>query len=144
MEICISFLSKQTCINCRDRIPIAKETNFLCYQFLVQMAEHDRSQLIWVPDHERTDGKEMADQLAKLRSERPLIGPEPACSIAMGVAKKAVRDWTTRDHRNHWNSSCGLEHAKTLVQGPSDHKVRELLGLNRNQPRRDYSQDTAT
>jgi hypothetical protein len=27
-------------------------------------------------------------QLAKLGSERPFVGPEPACSMAVGVAKK--------------------------------------------------------
>jgi hypothetical protein len=47
-----------------------------------------------VPGHEGTDGNEMTDQLAKLGFERPFIGPEPACSISMGVAKKVVRDWT--------------------------------------------------
>jgi hypothetical protein len=39
-----------------------------------------------------------ADQLAKLGSECPFIGPEPACGISEGNAKKAVRDWTNRDH----------------------------------------------
>jgi hypothetical protein len=46
-----------------------------------------------VPGHGGIDGNEMADQMAKLGSERPFIGPEPACGISMGVAKKAVRDW---------------------------------------------------
>jgi hypothetical protein len=39
-------------------------------------------------------GNETANQLARLGSERPFAGPEPACNILVGIAKKAVRDWT--------------------------------------------------
>jgi hypothetical protein len=31
------------------------------------------------------------------------IGPEPACGISIGVAKKEVRDWTNRNNKKHWN-----------------------------------------
>jgi ribonuclease HI len=51
-----------------------------------------RVQLIWVPGHEGIVGNEMADQLARTGSERPLTGREPACDISNGVAKKVVRD----------------------------------------------------
>jgi hypothetical protein len=75
----------------------------------------------------------MADQLAKLGSERLFIGPEPACGISMEVARKAARDWTIRDHRKQCNSLRGLKKAKALIQGPSTKKTRELLNLNRDQ-----------
>jgi hypothetical protein len=42
--------------------------------------------------HEGIVGNEMADQLARMGSEHPFIGPEPACGISIGVAKKAVRE----------------------------------------------------
>jgi hypothetical protein len=45
-------------------------------------------------------GKETANELAKLGSECPFIGPELAFGISVGVAKKVVRDWTNRDHKN--------------------------------------------
>jgi hypothetical protein len=67
--------------------------------------------------------------VAKLGSERPFIGPEPACGIAMEVAKKAVGDWTIRGHRKHWGSLRGL------IQGPSAKKTREILNLYRDQLR---------
>jgi ribonuclease HI len=58
------------------------------------MTEHDRIHLIWVLGHESTEGNETADYLVKLGSECPPTRPEPACSISVGIAKKAVRDWT--------------------------------------------------
>jgi hypothetical protein len=42
---------------------------------------------------------ETADRLARTGSEHPFIGPELACGISIGVAKKAVRDWTNKQRR---------------------------------------------
>jgi hypothetical protein len=44
-------------------------------------------------------GNERADQLARIGSEHPFTGPEPACSISIGVAKKAVTDWMNRNKK---------------------------------------------
>jgi hypothetical protein len=52
-----------------------------------------------VPGHKGIEGNETANQLTKLGSERPFTGPEPACGISAGIAKKAVRDWTNREHK---------------------------------------------
>jgi hypothetical protein len=55
----------------------------------MELANHNRVQLVWVPGHEGIAGNETANQLAKTGSEYPFIGPEPACGISKGVAKKA-------------------------------------------------------
>jgi hypothetical protein len=72
-----------------------------------------------VPGHEGTVGNETAAQLAKTGSEHPFIGPKSALGIATGVAKQAVRDWTNRNHKKHWESTIGLKQAKGLMLGPS-------------------------
>jgi hypothetical protein len=68
-----------------------------------------------------------------LESEGPFIGPEQACGISTGIAKRAVRDWTNRDHKKFWESLTGLKQAKGFLQGPSVRRTKELLKLNRNQ-----------
>jgi ribonuclease HI len=90
---------------------------WVCHQSLMQLGKHNRVQLIWVPGHEGFVGNEMADQLARTGSEHPFIGPEPACSISVGVAKKAVRDWTSRNHKEYWESLTGLRQ-RDLYKGP--------------------------
>jgi hypothetical protein len=50
--------------------------------------------------HEGIACNEMPDQLARTGSEHLFTGPEPACGISIGVAKKAARDWTNRNHKN--------------------------------------------
>jgi ribonuclease HI len=66
---------------------------------VIGLDKHNRVQPIWVPGYEGTVGNETADQLARTGSEHPFIGPEQACGISVGVAKKAVRDWTNRTHK---------------------------------------------
>jgi hypothetical protein len=102
---------------------------------LIQLAEHNRVQLIWVPSHEGIVGNETVDQLARTGSEHPFTGPEPACGISIGVAKKAVRDWTDRDYEKYWESTTGLKQAKGFISGPSARRTKDLLRLNRDQLR---------
>jgi hypothetical protein len=77
----------------------------------------------------------MADQLARTGSEHPFIGPEPACGISTGVAKKAVMDRTNRNHKKHWESTTGLKQTKGLTPGPFNKRTKDLLKLNRDQLR---------
>jgi hypothetical protein len=105
------------------------------HQSLIQLATHNRVQLIWVPGHESIAGNGTADQLTKTGCQHLFIGPEPACSILVGVAKKAIRDWTIRNHQKYWESLTGLKQTKRFTQGPSAKRTKELLKLNRTQVR---------
>jgi hypothetical protein len=88
-----------------------------------------------VPGHEGIAGNDLADQLARTGSEHPFTGPEPACSISIGAARKAVSNWLNRKLTNQWKSIIGLRQAKELISEPSAKRTRDLLKLNRDQLR---------
>jgi hypothetical protein len=70
--------------------------------------------------HEGIVGNETADQLARTGSEHPFTGPEPACGISVGVAKKApgtgqteikkkpfgIRNWTQTGKGSYTRAFC--------------------------------------
>jgi hypothetical protein len=114
----------QAAIKALDSYQINSKLVWDCHQSLIQLVEHNRVQLIWVPGHGGIEGNEVANQLAKLGSECPFIGPEPACGISVGIAKRAVRDWTSRDHKKYWESLTGLKQPKGFLQGPSVRRTK--------------------
>jgi hypothetical protein len=65
---------------------------------------------------------EMADQLTRTGSEHTFTGPQPACSIPIGFAKKAVRDWMNRNQKKHWEAIIGPQ--RDLYQGPLPEEQR--------------------
>jgi hypothetical protein len=121
----------QAAIEALVKYQITSKLVWDCHQSLIQLARHNRVQLIWVPGHEGTVGDETADQLARTGSEHLFIGPEPTCGISVGVAKKSVRDWTNNNHNKHWQSITGLKQTKGLILGPSARRTKDLLKLNR-------------
>jgi hypothetical protein len=77
-----------------------------------------------VSGHEGISGNETADLLVRTGSEHPFIGPEPAWGISIGVAKRAVRDWTNRNHIKQWESTTGLKQQRDLYQDPLPEEQR--------------------
>jgi ribonuclease HI len=51
-------------IQALDKYQITSKLVWNCHQSLMQLARHNRVQLIWVPGHEDTVGNETADQLS--------------------------------------------------------------------------------
>jgi hypothetical protein len=133
-NICI-LSDSQAALKALDKHQINSKLVCDCYQTLMELANHNRVELVWVPRHEGITVNEIADHLARTGSERPFIGPEPACGISMGVAKKAIRDWMTMSHKKYWESLTRLRQAKGLIWGPSAKRAKELLKLNRNELR---------
>jgi hypothetical protein len=74
---------------------------------------------MWVPSRDGVVANETVELLARTGSEHPLVGPEPACCISVGVSKKAVRNWTNRNHKKPWESPTGLKQTKGLIPGSS-------------------------
>jgi hypothetical protein len=56
------------------------------------LAECNTVHLIWVPGLKGIKDNEIVDQLARMGSLYPFIGPETACGISGSVAGWAIRD----------------------------------------------------
>jgi ribonuclease HI len=52
-----------------------------CFQSLMELAERNMVQLVWVPLHTEVERNGIADHLAKTHYEHPFSGPVSACSI---------------------------------------------------------------
>jgi ribonuclease HI len=74
------------------------------HQSLVKLAQHNRTQLIWVPGHMGIDGNAMADQLPRQGSLHPLIGPELALGISTKVTREMIRGCMHRNNEEYWQS----------------------------------------
>jgi hypothetical protein len=82
------------------------------------------------------EGNEIADQLVKMSSLHPFIGPEPVCGISETVARQAITDWVRREHHKYWQSTLGQKHAKVFLDGSSAKRMAEHLKLSRLQIRK--------
>jgi ribonuclease HI len=116
----------QSALKALDRQQINSKLVWDCHQTLMELAKHKRVQLMWVPGDEGIARNETADQLAKIDAEYPSIGLEPSCGISIGVAKKAIRDWTMVNHKKYWRSLTGLKKANRFIQGTSAKNERTV------------------
>jgi ribonuclease HI len=64
----------QAAIKALGKHQITSKLVWDCHQSLIQLARHNRVQLIWVPGHEGTVGNETAEHLARTGYEHPFIG----------------------------------------------------------------------
>jgi ribonuclease HI len=102
----------QASIKALGKYQITSKLVWDCNQSLIKQTRHNIVQLVWVPGHEGIAGNETADLLARTGSEHLFTGPEPACSISVGVAKRAVSNWLNRNHKKQWESTTGLKTGK--------------------------------
>jgi len=71
------------------------------------MMKHNRIPLVWVFGCMKIDTMEMADQLDRQGSTHPLTGPEPTLGVSARVSRGLIRDWTSREDGEYWQSICG-------------------------------------
>jgi len=129
------FTDSQASIKALACSKISSKLVWNCLQHLLNLANHNRVTLAWVPGHSGVTGNENADSLARRGSEKPFIGPEPVFGITKTSVRGCLKKWTKETHVIHWNSLPGLNHSKTMLSGPSETLTHEILKLSRNQIR---------
>jgi hypothetical protein len=127
--------NSQAAIKTLDSFQINSKLVWDCHQSLVKLADHNRFQLVWVPEHMGIDGNEIADLLARQGSSHPFIGPEPALGISAKAAREVIKYWTSRKHEEHWQSIHRQRQAKGFLKKPSANKPGESLSLSGDKPR---------
>jgi hypothetical protein len=123
----------QAAIKALDNCKIYLRLFWDCHQSLMTLAVHNKVHLMWVLGHRGIHDNDMVDQLAKIGSLHPFIGPEPACGIYSNVARRVIRDWVCREHHKYWQSIPGQRHAEGFLNRPSAKRTAKLLKLSRFQ-----------
>jgi hypothetical protein len=67
--------------------------------------------MVQVLGHMGIDGNETTDELARQGSSNPLTGPEPVLGISPKVARGVIKDWSSKTHAKHWQSTCAQRQA---------------------------------
>jgi ribonuclease HI len=78
----------------------------------VKLAEHNRIQMVWVPEHTGIEGNEKGNQSARQGSSCPLLRSEPALGIYAKVARGVIKRWMNKKHKEYWQSIHGHKQAK--------------------------------
>jgi hypothetical protein len=60
-----------------------------------------------MPGHVGSDAKEMANQLTRYSSSHTHKETKPALGISKKVARRKIKDWSSRKHEEHWQSIHG-------------------------------------
>lgn len=58
----------------------------------------------------------MASHLARQGCSHPLTGPEFAFGISVKVARGVITGWTSRKHKEYWQSICEQRQAKSFLK----------------------------
>jgi hypothetical protein len=92
----------QVAIKALEGFQINSKLVWDCHNFLVELAENNRIQLVGVPEHMGTGVNEVADRSTKQGFSHPLVGIEPALGILAEVARGVIRAWKSRKHEEYW------------------------------------------
>jgi hypothetical protein len=85
---------------------------------MVKLAERYTIQLVWVPRYMRIDGNEIAGELAKESASHSLTQSEPVLGISADVGKGMIKEWTSRNHEEHWRFIRGQRQVRGFLKNP--------------------------
>jgi hypothetical protein len=86
-----------------------------------------------VPRHMGVNANETAYELARQGFSHPLRGTNAMLGTPVKSVRQ-IRDWRSRQHKEHWQSIHGQRQAKGFLKNPPK-QAGELLNLTTNQRR---------
>ena len=93
-----------------------------CIEALQTLFIHTNMKIKWTRAHVGTAGNERADQLAKLATESPFIGPEPTIPVSYSFCKKQVWNWAWNMFTRRWGGNVHLPANKRTLSEPPGRK----------------------
>ena len=124
-------MKSQVAIKALERFQINSKLVWDCHHILVKLAENNRIQLVWVPEHMGIGVNEVADQSTKQGFSHPLVGTEPALGMLAEVARGGIRAWKSRKHEEYWQFICGPRWTTDFIERSSAKRSGDLLILSR-------------
>lgn len=104
-----------------------------CLTAILDLAPYCNITLNWIPGHKGFQGNEMADALAKLGAETPIIGPEPTVGVAQDYISRAIQNQLISESSDLWRNFHGQ--AKVLIAGYKKSTALYLLNMQKTQLR---------
>lgn len=102
-----------------------------CIEMLNSLAETRFVQLIWVPGHSNIEGNEKADELARLGSNSPFVGPLPIVPVPLSGLYSEIQAKETEAVEYSWASAPGCETTKKLLPKPKLAITDQLIRLKK-------------
>jgi len=103
-----------------------------CVFKLNECAQLNEVTLMWVRGHIGTEQNERADELAKLGSSQPFIGPEPRVALGTAAIDGLLAEWSYSLHRKRWRELDTCKCARLFLATPLKDIAKGLLALKRS------------
>ena len=81
------------------------------------------------------EGNETADDLARIASDTPLLGPEPSIPVSLPALYSFINEWITKTFKGKWNEAPIARQANNCI-GINPRYSEYFLSLNRKNLKR--------
>ncbi|XP_062715525.1 uncharacterized protein LOC134291594 [Aedes albopictus] len=130
-NICI-FSDSQAALSALKSFTCTSKIVWECVLLLQQLCINNTVNIYWVPGHCGIDGNEKADELARIGSNQPFLGPEPFCGVSKCSVHMELRNWEQKMVITNWGNAVACRQSKKIIM-PNISNTQKLLLLSKNE-----------